>query len=62
MPSEFIKCVDCGDEFEYSERDQAFYQDRQFTPPKRCKVCRIKKKTKYDGHGEQERRYNEFGQ
>ena len=52
MPSEFIKCVDCQSEFEHTERDQQFYQERGFAAPKRCKPCREKKKARFDkGHG-----------
>lgn len=40
-----IKCVDCGAEFIFSARDQEFYAEKGFTnEPKRCKVCRDKKK------------------
>ena len=40
-----IKCVDCGNEFVFTARDQAFYQEKGFTnEPKRCKECREKKK------------------
>lgn len=40
-----IKCVDCGTEFVFTARDQAFYQEQGFqNEPKRCKACRDKKK------------------
>lgn len=40
-----IKCVDCGTEFVFTARDQAFYKEKGFTnEPKRCKACRDKKK------------------
>ncbi len=40
-----IKCVDCGLEFTFTARDQAFYQEQGFqNEPKRCKACRDKKK------------------
>ena len=40
-----IKCVDCGTEFTFTARDQAFYAEKGFTnEPKRCKECREKKK------------------
>lgn len=47
MTDQYITCVDCGSEFEHSERDQEFYTERGFTPPKRCRACRIKKKAKF---------------
>ena len=40
-----IKCVDCGTEFVFTARDQAFYAEKGYTnEPKRCKECRNKKK------------------
>lgn len=40
-----IKCVDCGKEFVFTARDQAFYAEKGFTnEPKRCKECREIKK------------------
>ena len=40
-----IKCVDCGNEFIFSARDQEFYAEKGFTnEPKRCKPCRDKRK------------------
>ena len=39
-----IKCQDCGEEFNFSERDQKFYQEKGFEPPKRCKNCRAIRK------------------
>lgn len=40
-----IKCVDCGTEFVFTARDQAFYVEKGFTnEPKRCKECRAKRK------------------
>ncbi len=39
-----IVCEDCGDSFEWSERDQKFYAGKDYEPPKRCKSCRDKRK------------------
>ena len=69
MPSEYIKCVDCQEEFEHTERDQEFYLEREFTPPKRCRSCRNKKKARFDkpsGGGNRQDNHNrtdgeEFG-
>lgn len=47
MPDQTLVCVDCQNEFTFSERDQAFYAQKQFTAPKRCKACRdIKKQSR----------------
>ncbi len=44
MATILIKCSDCPTEFEFTDRDQAFFNDKGYTPPKRCKPCRIKAK------------------
>lgn len=41
--AKILKCVDCGAEFEFSERDAVFYQEKGWEPPRRCKTCRVKK-------------------
>lgn len=41
-----IKCQDCGEEFIFTANEQIFYKEKGFIPPKRCKDCRIIKKTK----------------
>ncbi len=44
-----IKCVDCGNEFVFTARDQSFYEEKGFTnEPKRCKECRNKRKNTKD--------------
>ena len=40
-----ITCVDCGAQFAFSARDQAFYQDKGYQPPRRCRDCREKRKS-----------------
>lgn len=40
-----IVCVDCGQEFTFTVREQEFYEEKGFNnEPKRCKECRDKKK------------------
>jgi DNA replicative helicase MCM subunit Mcm2 (Cdc46/Mcm family) len=39
-----IKCKDCGADFLFTERDQKFFSEQGWTPPKRCKGCREEKK------------------
>lgn len=45
--SKWITCA-CGTQFEFTAGEQAFYQERQLTPPKRCPACRAEKRKKYD--------------
>lgn len=33
-------CVDCGRPFVWTAGEQSFYDEKGFTPPKRCKPCR----------------------
>ena len=47
MPSEYIECVDCKNEFEHDEREQEFFSEKGFEKPKRCKECRRKKKARF---------------
>lgn len=42
-----IKCQDCGEDFNFSEKDQAFYKEKGFDNPKRCHFCRKARKEKY---------------
>lgn len=42
-----MTCSDCGTSFVFTANDQQFFQDNNFTPPKRCKPCRAKKKAAF---------------
>ncbi len=33
-------CIECGDTYIWSERDQRFSHERGYLPPKRCPRCR----------------------
>lgn len=46
-----LVCSDCGQEFTYSTEDQAFFQERGYSAPKRCKTCRTAKKNEQAGGG-----------
>jgi len=43
MPKKII-CKICGTEFEWSDAEIQFYRDRSLADPKRCPVCRAKKR------------------
>jgi len=43
-----LTCKDCGNFFIFTEREQQFFAEKGFTPPKRCKACRIKKKASFE--------------
>lgn len=44
MKNKKIICCDCGNEFDFTPRDQKFFAEKGFQDPKRCKSCRFKKK------------------
>lgn len=50
MPDKTLKCVDCGAEFIWTEREQIFFQTQELVhEPKRCVSCRAKKRAKNAG-------------
>lgn len=46
MEDKTIKCVDCGEDFAFTVREQEFYKEKGFNnEPKRCPDCRKKRKS-----------------
>jgi CxxC-x17-CxxC domain-containing protein len=46
-----LTCSDCGQDFTFTAADQAFFQERGYSTPKRCKPCRMAKKNDQMGGG-----------
>ena len=46
-----LQCSDCGQDFTFTAADQAFFQERGYSTPKRCKTCRQAKKNDQGGSG-----------
>jgi CxxC-x17-CxxC domain-containing protein len=46
-----LMCSDCGQSFTFSADDQAFFNERGYSTPKRCKQCRQAKKQEQGGGG-----------
>lgn len=46
-----LTCSDCGQEFTFTAADQAFFRERGYSTPKRCKPCRQAKKNDQGGGG-----------
>jgi CxxC-x17-CxxC domain-containing protein len=45
-----LTCRDCGNPFDFTARDQAFYAEKGFTnEPQRCRDCRNARKSQRDG-------------
>ena len=44
MESKTLVCVDCGTPFEFTTGEQSFFWSKGLTQPRRCKVCREKRK------------------
>jgi len=54
-----IKCLDCENEFEFTDEERTWFEDKfgaDFKPPKRCKPCRKKRKEERDAGGAKPRR------
>jgi CxxC-x17-CxxC domain-containing protein len=46
-----ITCRDCGQEFVFTAGEQAFYAEKDYTPPQRCSSCRAARKNQRGGGG-----------
>ena len=44
-----LTCSDCGQEFTFTAADQAFFRERGYSAPKRCRACRQAKKNEQGG-------------
>lgn len=51
MEDKYITCEDCQQEFVWPEKEQAFYKEKGFSQPKRCKPCRDARKAQREGGG-----------
>jgi len=40
MPIQELACTICGEGFQFTEEEQAFYESKGFQPPRKCKPCR----------------------
>lgn len=51
MPDKTIKCRNCGNDFRFTEKDQAYYKEMGFeNEPQRCPDCRAAKKAQAQGN------------
>lgn len=50
-----VTCQDCNNEFVWSAREQEFYASKNLSAPRRCKDCRMKRKSGQGGYGNQPR-------
>lgn len=44
-----LACKDCRIDFVFTAGEAAFYADKGFQPPRRCKACRVAKKAQDQG-------------
>ena len=56
-----LTCSDCGQEFTFTSADQAFFSERGYSTPKRCKPCRMAKKSEQGGGGSGYRQASSHG-
>jgi hypothetical protein len=54
MESEYLCCIQCEQEFEFTPAEQDLYRQRGFDAPRRCPACRKHKSR--TSHGDTERR------
>ena len=45
-----LTCADCGHDFVWSGKEQEFYKEKGYQPPKRCKDCRQAKKERREDY------------
>ena len=56
MADKTIVCKDCGNEFVFTEGEQAFYKEKGFeNDPVRCPECRKARKVQKNNHRRDER-------
>jgi CxxC-x17-CxxC domain-containing protein len=51
MSDRTLTCRDCGQTFTFTAGEQAFYTERGFSEPTRCKACRDKRKLERNSSG-----------
>jgi CxxC-x17-CxxC domain-containing protein len=49
MSDQEITCAECGAKFEFSEKEQQYYRERNLSQPKRCKPCRDARRASFGG-------------
>jgi CxxC-x17-CxxC domain-containing protein len=50
VPDDELVCKDCGSSFVFTEAEREFFRAQGFTnPPKRCKACRAKARSRRGG-------------
>ncbi|HUW22252.1 MAG TPA: zinc-ribbon domain containing protein [Candidatus Bathyarchaeia archaeon] len=40
IKDQIIKCIDCQQEFAWTEDEQLFFRQKRLDPPVRCPICR----------------------
>jgi CxxC-x17-CxxC domain-containing protein len=52
LDNKVLVCKDCGNSFDFTVRDQQFYQEKGFAnEPQRCRDCRSARKSQREGGG-----------
>lgn len=49
----WLKCKDCDRDFEFTGGEQLFFEKNALNPPKRCGMCRMKKRIRFEGQEDQ---------
>lgn len=56
MADKTLKCKDCGQEFVFTEGEQAFYKEKGFeNEPQRCPACRkARKRSRFESRNKRD--------
>ena len=50
MDDKRLHCIDCGEEFYWTEGEQVYYHKHGLSQPKRCRPCRERKREEKASH------------
>jgi len=55
LPPKTLECADCQQEWQWDGEEQAYFTEKGYDEPKRCKACREVKKQNHRGNRPQRR-------
>jgi NAD-dependent SIR2 family protein deacetylase len=58
--NKMIECIDCHQEFAFTEVDQVFFREHKFAEPKRCLTCRKARRAMRETHEPEPRPFGRF--
>ena len=55
-----MKCKECGNEFELTEKEKKFFIDKGLELPKRCKECRLRRRAERENGQEEKEKESRY--